>query len=264
MSGYMDDVCVLCDSECSVRRVKLLVSIFCGASAFKVNWEKMKYELCDVDVRLLEKKKAVYKMIECREMECDIFVGRAHRLSLPDLKLVKNGFRIEVAEEKKGHFSLSYLVNAIFYEALKGVEGKIPTVFVGDFNCATEGNVDIRGKKLSQLILDFSFSDAAIFGYGIPPPPTYYADRGMPDFCRNCKQYGHCKDECSLLWCSRCEKRGHTQEGCKNKKLCNLCGKDDHIYELCPERKKGKRKNSKAGSPGMGLRVKKRLRLRRS
>ncbi|XP_069606902.1 uncharacterized protein [Ranitomeya imitator] len=32
---------------------------------------------------------------------------------------VKNGFRIEVAEEKKGHYSLSYLVNAIFYDALK-------------------------------------------------------------------------------------------------------------------------------------------------
>ncbi|CAJ0925054.1 unnamed protein product [Ranitomeya imitator] len=175
---------------------------------------------------------------------------------------------------------------------------------------------------ISQLILDFSLSDAAIFGYGIPPPPTYYADRDdsirmdgvkyeegaikiLGVFFNDDLKGNESWEECGMhvepavgkifndygFWTTKWKfvvkireclifagtansmvtvkmnvlyygvqdviREVIHKKACKYKKLCNLCGKDDHIlYMSCPERKKGKRMNSKAESPGMGLRVK--------
>lgn len=57
---------------------------------------------------------------------------------------------------------------------------------------------------------------------------------GQPMLCRNCGKEGHTAMNCEEVVCKKCRKVGHVAEECKEKRVCNLCGAEDHVFANCP------------------------------
>lgn len=58
---------------------------------------------------------------------------------------------------------------------------------------------------------------------------------GQPQFCRQCHQYGHVKEECGAGVCCRlCGEPGHQAAQCPKPATCDLCAKEGHKTKDCP------------------------------
>eukprot|EP00079_Xenopus_tropicalis_P013726 XP_002942791.1 PREDICTED: zinc finger CCHC domain-containing protein 3-like [Xenopus tropicalis] len=100
------------------------------------------------------------------------------------------------------------------------------------------------GKILNELgIWTCKYRFKVIFRKGTFPPARFHLGivnvdcffKGMPDFCKKCRQYGHVTDGC--LRCQNCGKEGHDGKSCSLPRKCNLCLQEGHLYMTCPQRK---------------------------
>ena len=54
-----------------------------------------------------------------------------------------------------------------------------------------------------------------------------------PEYCDDCREYGHDDDECPYEWCERCGERGHDDDRCPDR-TCKRCGEKGHSSDDCP------------------------------
>ncbi|XP_031758696.1 zinc finger CCHC domain-containing protein 3-like [Xenopus tropicalis] len=100
------------------------------------------------------------------------------------------------------------------------------------------------GKVLNELgIWTSKYRFKAVFEKGTFPPARFRLGtvnidcffKGMPEFCRRCRQYGHVSEGCTA--CQNCGKTGHEVMNCVLPKKCNFCLQEGHLYVRCPQRK---------------------------
>lgn len=66
----------------------------------------------------------------------------------------------------------------------------------------------------------------------------YLFYRGQPVFCRQCRSFGHKKDECTSPKCTACNEYGHTAEICVGIVKCGSCHELGHDAAGCPSKGK--------------------------